>query len=126
MIAGVSPSKGLGIGCRWGLGLVECEIHLRTLPPTVCADRLVNRGVRVREGTGGEGRGWQRKEQSSPKGWMGTAEGSRRRIREPKPPSDDLIQEFKMSDRPQEHKYTSVPERCRWLLLREPAHRVHW
>ena len=27
-------------------------------------------------------------------GGMGTAEGSRRRIREPKPPSDDLIQEF--------------------------------
>jgi hypothetical protein len=35
-----------------------------------------------------------------PGGWdagMGTAEGGRRRIREAKPPSDDLIQEFKIA-----------------------------
>ena len=53
VIVGVGPPEGLRIGCRWGLGLVECEIHLRTLSPVVCTDRLVNR----RQGFGGEQEG---------------------------------------------------------------------
>lgn len=69
MAVGVSPLEGLRIGCRWGLGLVECEIHLRTLSPVVRTGRSANRVEgfgRIQEGRAGGGRetkevgGWNR------------------------------------------------------------------
>ena len=74
MIVGVSPSEGLRVGYRWGLGLFDSEIHLRTLTPVVLMDRLVNRGVGERKGAGGGGWGMVERGRSSPDGGMGMAQ----------------------------------------------------
>ena len=76
---GVRPLQGVGIGCGWGPGLVECEVHLRTVSPVVCTNRLKNRGLRFGGETGGEGK---RKVIKQSKGWNRMAEDSRRRIRQ--------------------------------------------
>ena len=51
VVVGVRPSEGVRIGCRRRPGLVECEVHLRTLSPAVC----MNRGLWFGGETGGGG-----------------------------------------------------------------------
>ena len=78
MIVGGGFAEGLRIGCRWGLGLVERKIHLRTLSPVVCTDRIVNQGL----SSGREEERWLRRGCGGPNlGGTGTAQGSSRRIR---------------------------------------------
>ena len=99
MIVGGGFAEGLRIGCRWGLGLVERKIHLRTLSPVVCTDRIVNQGL----SSGREEERWLRRGCGGPNlGGTGTAQGSSRRIRGEKPPSGDLIREFNR-DHPSQH-----------------------